>query len=216
MKYFLTLFISLIIFAGCGDNNETPIVKDITSIKIDEPKITKLYVTRNDINFTAKAFYNDGSSADITEYISWYFDDSKFYDYAAFSNGSMYAVANGDDGNETTVKISANYRNLSDTLNTPITIIPAKSISIDDSNISDENNVSTDTTYKLYADVNFTDGNTTKVGKNNSKNITWEVEGDATIISTDDGILEIQFSSGESNVTVSVFDINSTKTYKAN
>ena len=217
MKSILAI-ISLIFLIGCGGNTtDEPILKEIASIKINPPQTTRLYVTQNDINFSATATYNDNSTSDITQYVSWYLQDPKYYNNVSFVDGSIYAITNGDNGDETNVStITASYPIFEATLNQNITVIPATSISIDDSNISDKNNIDTGITYKIYADVNFSDGNQTRIGKNNYRNVLWKVEGNATIISIENGTLEIQFSSGESNITVSIFDINSTKTYNAN
>ncbi len=212
-KKITALFTSLLLLlGGCGDTTETPVVKEIDRIAIDTPSPDFLYATTDELNVTARVYYNDGTSADITANSTWKTD----YTLTTILYGTITPVANGDgNGNEATFEISVQYQDLNDSYS-PLRLIPITALSIDDSNITnDPNAIDTTKVYTLYADGNYSDGTTLRIQSGNSKNVTWSVEGNVTIIDVSDGVLQVQFSDGDSNITVSAFDINDTKSYTA-
>ncbi len=213
--YFAVL--TTLFFGGCGDTTETPIVKEISYIQINQSTQTSLYATTDELNITATAYFNDGSSADVTTAVQWSVPD---YNLTAIMGGTLYAVSNGDgnSGSAFVNEVSISYRDLNDTLRTSIEVIPLTSIDIiEDANITDPNNVDPTLTYVFEANATYGDSSSQLIAPGNLKNIEWVVEGNATL-EVIDGAAHIQFESGETNVTIYAFDINetnATRTYIA-
>ena len=214
MKKTYTSFLiaTAFLFSGCGDTTETPVVADIDHIAIDTPPVTSLYATTDELNLTARVYLNDNSDFDITDSAVWMVSD---YDKASIYGGTLSPSANGDgNGSVAEVEVILSYRDFNDTY-TPIRIIPLQSVFIDDSNITDKNDINTSLTYTLKAFATYGETNTTlQIGPGNSKNISWIAEGNATVEVTD-GIATVTFSGGEANITVVAFEHNETKVYTA-
>ncbi len=197
---------------GCGTTNDTPIVKEINDISIS-PTSATLYATANELDLKAYVNYSDGTSADVTQAARWETDFSK----ASLAYGRLVPKVNGDgNGSNTTLDVTISYRSLNDTQNGMVTIVPLSALHIDDSNISGTPAADTNYTFKATADYANGDQNVS-IDANNSNQIVWSVEGNATLVSVGGGEATISFSKGEANVTVTGFyDINATKSYTIN
>ena len=215
IKKTTTLFsasLLLLALGGCGTTNDSPVVKEINDISIS-PASATIYATANELDLKAYANYSDGTSEDITEAARWETDFSK----ASLAYGKLIPKVNGDgNGSNTTLDITISYRSLGDTQNNMVTIVPLTALHIDDSNISGTPAADTSYTFKATADYANGDQNIS-IDANNSNQIVWSVEGNATLVSVGAGEAIISFSKGEANVTVTGFyDINTTKSYTIN
>ena len=208
----LSTSLLLLALGGCGTTNETPIVKEINDINIS-PTSAAIYATTNQLELKASVNYSDGSSADITEAAKWETDFSK----ASLAYGKLTPKVNGEgNGNSTTLDVTASYRSLSDTHNALVRIIPLTALLIDDSDIGDSPAADINYTLKAIADYGNGDVNIS-IDANNSNQIIWSVEGNATLVDVKDGIATISFTKGEANVTVTGFnEINTSKSYTIN
>ena len=205
---------SLLLFGliGCGTTNDNPVVKEINDIAIS-PTSATIYATTNELDLKAYANYSDGTRADITEACGWETDFSK----ASLAYGKLIPKINGDsNGSSTTLDITISYRSLGDTQNNMVTIVPLAALHIDDSNIS--GTPVADTTYTFKATADYANGDQNiSIDTNNSNQIVWSVEGNATLVNVGGGEATVSFSKGEANVTVTGFyDINATKSYTIN
>jgi len=209
MKKIAFLVATALFLGGCGDNTDTPVVKDVQNIFISYPESqTEVYSTSS-IQLKASVLYDDGSSADITQAAGWKCDYSK----ASIFYGKLTPKVNGEEnGSSTFVDISITYKTLADADDNLIKIIPLTALHIDDSNTSGAPKADVEYTFRATAD--YADAtNSVLIDTNNSNNVTWSVEGKATIVTQGEGKVTIKFGTGDVNVTVSAFDINDTKHY---
>ena len=188
----ITIFTTLaLLFISCGDNTETPL-KDVTHIEIDQPTPPTMYST--DIaNFTATVFYDNLTTADVTEKVNWTSSD---VDIANASNGEVIAgVANGGDAN-----ISITFQGLT-AVPSLIKVTPLSSFSITNADIN------TTGEHTLEAKGSFSDGTIDKVIV---KNIVWTATNGA-VISVLNDVATITVVTGDTNVTATMFgDTNDT------
>jgi len=137
----------ILLFISCGDTTDTPIT-DITAIKINESNTT-IYSTDAPTNPSARVYYADGSTADVTNEVKW---SSSNEAVASVLKGSVQSGSNnGGD-----VNISISYKN--------ITALPSlvRVTQLIDYNISILNaDANTTGTYNLLA-IGVFDDNTTK------------------------------------------------------
>ena len=206
----INAFVSVLILSGCGETTNSPIVSDIRNVQI-EPFAQKLYPTTDSLQLHSSVVFDDGTTESITDKVTWSFENDTFYKYATIFGGEVQPIANGAEGNATVLPIRIDYRGLSDTAS--LDFIAAKSVTINDSDINDRNNIVADRNYTLYADVNYSDGNYSAALGNNSKNIRWSVEGNVTIVHSSEGNLTVSFAKGEANITCFLFDLNDTRSY---
>ena len=207
-----SLFALLMIstFGGCGDDTQTPIVKDIESISIDDTNspIT-IRATTNATQLKALVHYDDGSQADITQAAVWQTDYSK----ATIFYGKLSPLVNGDgNGGETFVDLSFSYSGLEYANDNLVKIVALTTLDINDSNIGKTPQANVE--YLLRAYANYSNGEThIPIDANNSNHIEWSVEGNATIVKQEDGKATIKFLQGDVNVTVKAFEVNATTSY---
>ena len=210
MKYTSTLLGSsllLLALGGCGTNNDTPIVKEVESISVS-PSSANILSTKNEFELNASVHYSDGSESDVKEAARWETDFSK----ASLSYGKLTPKVNGDgNGNDIDISVTASYKGLEDTAS--VTIVPLTKLHIDDSNTSGDPKADVD--YLFKATGEYKDGeNNVSIDENNSNEIVWSVEGNATLVDVKGGMATISFTKGDANVTISAFDeINATKSY---
>ncbi len=194
---------------GCGDTTETPLVKEVEDIQISETNAS-LYATTNKLELHAKVNYDDGSSEDVTQACGWESDD---YTKLSISYGKIVPKANGEgNGSSAFVLISAHYKGLSDS--TTVKLVPLKQLTIVDTNDTNHS-AKAGVAYTFSAIASYTDAKTLPIDENNSQNIQWSVQGHSNSLSTKNGVATIVFDKGESNVTVSAYDINDTFTIQA-
>jgi len=161
MKYFATLFTLFLI--SCGDNTNQSLIKDVTSIKINESNIS-IYATDYESNLTATVYFTDGSSALGTGDMAWSSSDTNIL---GARTGSIYATKNGGDAN-----VSIDYQSMyGDT--TTVHIKELLSINFSDLNLS-----ITDEEQIIYVTGNF-ENNETNVTMQG--NILWTLDGNATV-----------------------------------
>ncbi len=208
MIKFLTLLLPLLFFIGCGENTDNPVVKEIDHIAIDSNGSSKkIYTLQNSFTMSASVYFNDASTADITNLANWSFIDSTNYSVASLFGGVIKPLANSN------ANLSFQIEYASFQAEENATLIKATAIDINDSDVSSP--IDTTQIYTLYADLNFSDGATIQAKSGYDNNISWSVEGNVTLVEVVDGAAKVQFSSGDSNVTVTFFDINKTKSYSA-
>lgn len=215
MKYisiFLSLSFALLNITGCGTSNDKPIVKDVQAVSITSSPVS-IYATKNELDLNASVNYTDGTNADITQAARWETD----FTYASLSYGKLTPKTNGDgNGSSIALDVTISYRTLRDTQNGLVTIVPLTALHIDDSNSSGSPSAGIDYTFKATADYGNGDNNIS-IAAGNSNQITWSVEGNATLVGVTDGIATISFTSGNATVSVTGFgDINDSKSYIVN
>ncbi|MBU1658603.1 hypothetical protein KKG72_06065 [bacterium] len=205
MNLFKTSFLLLtaFFFIACGDNTETPITADVSSISIDQTNPT-IRSTDAFINLTASAQYTDGTSADATTKVNW---TNSNYNVVSMLGGAVEAVANGGESN-----VSISYADFQDTQ--ALTVHKLTSFFISSADIN------TTGVFPLEAKGNF-DNNETNITL--VKNIVWTANNGATI-SIADNIASITIYVGDTNITATVFKETNTsspiapitKTYTVN
>lgn len=186
-----TLYIGLaLLFISCGDNTETPPVKDVVSIEIDDPTMS-IYST-DSANLTATVTFTDSTTASVDNELLW---GSSDLDIASVFNGLVLpGNANGGDANCTIT-----YQDLT-AAPSLITVIPLVSFAITNADI----NATGD--YILEAKGEFEDGTTDKTIV---KNIIWTADNGA-IITVLNNISTITILAGDTNVTAIMFDETNT------
>ena len=206
MKLITTILIVTLalMLTACGENTTSPL-KDVASIKINEAN-QSMYSTDASISLTASVVYDDGSTDDATEYVTW----SSSTDKLSVSTLGVVSVGpyNGGDSN-----ITISYQTLT---STPVEIHLIKMTDFNITMLNAENNVTG--TYPLLATGIFEDGNNTTI----VKNISWDLNNSATV-SGEGSTTEVTIAAtGDTNITASVFindnDFNKTETitYTAN
>ena len=215
MKYFsffLLSFILTLFFGGCKKTTSKPVLKDIENIRIDNVP-DHIYATRNSLQLKAVAHYNDGSEADVTEAAIWRFNDVNNYKEATVFYGLIVPRENGDgNGSDALLDINIAYKELAD--NAQLRIVRATAIAIDDTNISDPNNIKVDDNYTFAVDINYSDSTSAKADENHSNALIWSASGAAEIVSQSGYKAEVHFTrAGEANITLSFHSLNDLRTY---
>lgn len=106
MQHFYKLLLTLPFFlSGCGENTTSPIQPDVKSIQLDK-NVTEVYSTNSTIQLTATVTYEDGTTANATNGITWYYQNINDYSIVNMLGGVVEAAANGGD-----VNISIGYQN---------------------------------------------------------------------------------------------------------
>ncbi len=187
-----------LLFISCGNNTDEPI-KDITAIKIEESNRT-IYSTDDShlsTDFTAKAYYSDGTSAIVTKKVKWYSSD---IDVASVVYGAVLGgKSNGGDAN-----ITISYKNLNGSTFSTLHVVSLVDYNI--SLIDADANVTG--TYDLLAIGSFEDNTTRTI----VKNIEWVVDNGA-IISGEGNETQAQVLAGDTNITSILFsDVNMSRT----
>lgn len=101
------LLLAPVFFAACGENTNTPIGPDVKSIQIDK-NITEIYATNSTIQLTATVTYEDGTTADVTNGVTWFYPNESNYSVATMLGGNVEAAANDSQD----LNISIKYQNL--------------------------------------------------------------------------------------------------------
>lgn len=202
MKYIKTFFLllSTFLFISCGENTKNKIIPDIISIQIDN-STNNIYATDTTVDFTASVTYDDNTTANITSIVKW---STSNKDLITISSGKYSVNENGGESN-----ISIEYEGFSDSVSIKIYGLKSGSLFIDSADINYTG------TYLLTAKGEFIDIDTNEtkdINRSISKNIIWSATNSAVI----SDINTIDIITGDTNVTASVFDINTTKTYTIN
>jgi len=178
------------IFCGCGENTQSTIVPDIRAISIDQQNIT-LHSTDLPVSLSASILYDDNSTQDATDLLKWSSSNQEILSQS--HNNISGGIKNGGDAN-----ITVQYAQLQNTQSVHVDKLIAYTVVHPDINATG--------TYIFEAKGNF-DNNDTNITIHN--NIVWSVNNDATLEVTD-GIANITFITGETNVTATLFgDTNS-------
>jgi hypothetical protein len=200
----LLFFITILIFIGCGNgkNTTSAIVKDIKSIAINKPLVDSILSTSDGYQFQATIYYNDGSESNGTKNVAWRVDD---YDISTMYIGFVKPKANTGD-----INITIFYKDFSDEYRGKFHIIKATGI-----DILNYEDINTTGEFTLTAQATYENNLTKNIDTGNSQNITWYVDGDASLVEIIDGKAKINFYAGETNITASLFnEINKTITIK--
>jgi hypothetical protein len=181
------------LFVGCGENTQdNTIIPDVTSISIDEQNIS-IYSTDKATTLHSSVHYTDGSTADATHYTVWSSSDD---DIATFDNDSdlFGGINNGGDAT-----ISITYDSFKQEVPAHIYALTSFFVNYDEINATG--------TYPLRALGSFENNETNRTIV---KNIYWRADNGAEIEIDDDGVANITFETGDTNVTVTVFDDTNT------
>jgi len=186
LKNSIISIISLL-FISCGSNTDADIV-DIQKIVIDQQEVSIYSTDRETTNLlTATAIFNDNSTKDITDFVTWNSSDTTI---ATVIKGTIYpGTSNGGDSN-----ITISYQSLS----TPSILLHSKKLL--DFNISIlDNDINSTGIYPLQALGNFEDNITKEI----ETNIFWSSSSDAEI-TIDDNITSIEIIE-DTNITATLF-----------
>jgi len=186
LKNSIISIISLL-FISCGSNTDADIV-DIQKIVIDQQEVSIYSTDRETTNLlTATAIFNDNSTKDITDFVTWNSSDTTI---ATVIKGTIYpGTSNGGDSN-----ITISYQSLS----TPSILLHSKKLL--DFNISIlDNDINSTGIYPLQALGNFEDNITKEI----ETNIFWSSSNDAEI-TIDDNITSIEIIE-DTNITATLF-----------
>ncbi|MBU0720979.1 hypothetical protein KJ877_06515 [bacterium] len=189
------LIFTALSFISCGENTQTPVVKHVTSITINETNAS-LYSTSAELALSATAQYNDNTTADITDIVSWSSDDN----ITAIVDKKVTPSANGGDS---TVSIA--YNNYSDSV--PIRVHTLTEISFSDANTTGEQPITISGTF---------DNNESNVSL--QANITWSTDANSTYLSwdVDNNTISINIISFPTTISGTVFGEDFNKTYSGN
>ena len=205
----VSFILTTLLFIGCGENTKNPVTSDILSITIDDNSTTSGFIYATDTSKILKAtvHYQDGTSLDASDYVTW-----KNSDFSVLSmyRGEYSAVANG--GKST---VSIEYGKFNDSLDIEVYALKSNSLAI-----FATNNINTTGTFSIEAKGDFIDIDTNATVDSNKtilNNILWSTTNDAVITIDDNNLVQIEIiKTGETNITASVFDYNVTKTYIIN
>ena len=196
------LIIATLIFSACGENTKTPITKDISSIDINETTKT-VNSTDKIVLLGANANYDDGSSAEVTNFVTWNNSD---YSLLSMYNGAILPISNGGDAN-----ITIEYGKFNDSIKIKVLALKQNTLSI----FPISSDINSTGSYEFVAKGDFIDLDTNLTIESNVtivKNIIWTTTNGAIVTITDD-IAQIQLQAGDTNVTATVFkDVNLTVT----
>lgn len=201
--------LTTLLFIGCGENTKNPVTSDILSITIDDNSTTSGFIYATDTSKILKAtvHYQDGTSLDASDYVTW-----KNSDFSVLSmyRGEYSALANG--GKST---ISIEYGKFNDSLDIEVYALKSNSLAI-----FATNDINTTGTFSIEAKGDFIDIDTNATVDSNKtilNNILWSTTNDAVITIDDNNLVEVEIiKTGETNITASVFDYNVTKTFIIN
>ena len=205
----VSFMLTTLLFIGCGENTKNPVTSDILSITIDDNSTTSGFIYATDTSKILKAtvHYQDGTSLDASDYVTW-----KNSDFSVLSmyRGEYSAVANG--GKST---ISIEYGKFNDSLDIEVYALKSNSLAI-----FATNDINTTGTFSIEAKGDFIDIDTNATVDSNKtilNNILWSTTNDAVITIDDNNLVEVEIiKTGETNITASVFDYNVTKTFIIN
>ncbi len=205
----LPFILITLLFIGCGENTKNPVTSDILSITIDDNSTASGFIYATDTSKTLKAtvHYQDGTSLDASDYVTWKNSD---FDVLSMYRGEYSAVANG--GKST---ISIEYGKFNDSLDIEVYALKSNSLAI-----FTTNDINTTGTFSIEAKGDFIDIDTNATVDTNRtilNNILWSTTNDAVITIDDNNLVEVEIiNTGETNITASVFDYNVTKTFIIN
>ncbi len=207
IKNILLITTSLFFIACGGENTQSPVIKDIQTLIIDDNNFTICSTDAdNDKNkLSATICFDDASCQDATDNVTW---NSTDISIASVTSGYIkVGSTNGGD-----VNITVSYRGL---LSDPITLNIKKLTSF---NIS-SSDINTTGDHTLEATGNF-DSITDRVI---AKNIIWSADNGA-LFTTQDDVITMTILTGDTNLTATVFQDENlsspiapqTKTYTVN
>lgn len=187
--------IPMIFFLGCGENTESPVVKDIQSIQIDDGNFS-IYSTDQSKALSASVTYTDSTTKLIANSDMW---SNSNYDVLLMSNGVITPISNG--GNST---VSIKIGTLSHKINVDV-------IKIVDFNIS-HGNITTTGNHIIDAIGLFENNQTKKV----YRNIIWETNNTSTVSMDENYVRTLSVVSGDTKLTATVYgDDNETNITKS-
>lgn len=189
MKTITSSFLILIatFFISCGENTKTPIITDVSKIEIDDTNAT-MYSTDSAKSLSSTVTYNDNTTANATQGVTWLSSDSNIL---MMSQNSALASANGGD-----VNISIEYEQFNDTIG--FKVYKLESVNYSDIDISDTSNSQT-----IYVSGNF-DNNETNVSM--SQNIVWISDSNSTISESNSSEITLTLHDTQSLLTGTLFD----------
>lgn len=202
----LLIITPAIFFIACGDNTDTPVVKDISSINITDSNVT-MYSTDFSKTLNASVTYDDNTTASIINTPDMWTNSN--YDALSMYNGIITPASNNGGSSIVGIEVGS----FSDEIN--VTVLKLTSF---DFNTTADVNTSGEY-YTLIATGTFEDNNTATI----HRNIIWTATNSATII-YEDNVTKVSFIEGETNVTATVFGETNTsaelapitKTYNIN
>lgn len=190
MKYIiLSLLFIATFFQACGENTEDPIVPVVSKIEID-PLTEDIYATDSTHTLTATITYEDNTTADGTEGVTW---ENSNYGLVYMLGGIIRPVSNGGD-----VNISIQYEGFTNSVELEIISLESFSIDLNDTNL-------TTGTHVISFPGVFEDNNTKEI----QNNIVFDINNSGSITQKDDLTYEITLRAGDTNITASVFGYDS-------
>jgi hypothetical protein len=193
MKLLTYLFLPLItlFFISCGENTQETQIPDIVSIQIN-PHNIQTYSTDAPLALSATVTYSDSTTADVTSNVNW---SSSNNDVVNAIYGNLTAgIVNGGDAN-----LSITYDKFSDTTSVVVHKLTSYTIKHPDINSTGS--------YIFEALGNFDNNETNRTIVTN---INWYADNNATIEVASDGKATITLQTGDTNVTVTMFNDTNT------
>jgi len=186
-KFTLPFILLTAVFSGCGENTQSTLVPDVKEIKIDETNIS-IYSTDVQKNLHASILYDDNSSQDGTNIVKW--SSSNQNAVKQFNNTIQGGTQNGGDA-----EISIKYAQFSNTQSVHVHKLLSYTIVHDDVN-------TTGGPFTFEAKGTFDNNETNRTIQTH---IFWSANNSATV-DVVDGVANITFVAGETNVTTTLFE----------
>lgn len=183
----ITLLACASFFSACQETTTTASLVDISSIYLTN-KTVSFYPTDKSLQMFATVTYKDSSTVDATNKVDWLSSNINLF---TVSNGKITAgILNGGDAN-----VSIAYKKYSDSTSVHFHKLTAFHLQYPDINSSGTGS------YLFSAYGDFDNGETNRSIANS---ISWSFNGQ-TVTNITDGIATIDFLTGESNVTATMF-----------
>ena len=176
---------------GSQENTQSTIVPDVTAIQIDDTNIS-IYSTDVQKSLSASILYDDNSTQDGTNVVKWSCSNQNAVRQT--NNTIQGGIQNGGDAN-----ITVKYAQLSNTQSVHVHKLLSYTIVHDDVN-------TTGGPFKFEAQGTFDNNETNRTIQTH---IFWAANNSATI-DIIDGIANITFVAGETNVTATLFEDTNT------
>ena len=192
------LILTAFVFISCGENTQTPVTTDISSIKINETNVT-MYSTDDSIRLTANVVYEDGTEVNATNQLTWVNSD---YTLINMFLGTILPIANGGDTN-----ISIEYGNLSDYESVHVHKLTEITLHPSDINTTNQTDVIT-----ISGSFDNNDSNVSI-----QRNVTWSTDVNSTILTTtDDNNITLDIHSFPTTITATILGEDFNYTYSGN
>lgn len=183
------LLITTLFFLGCGENTDKPLTHLVTSIDINVSTL-EIYSTSDSVKLGATVYFDDNTSADVTNNVYWYNSD---YNSTNMLVGEISgALGNGGESN-----VSIKYEHLSDFITVKVHKLDFNSTYISSPDIN------TTGVHPLEVKGSF-DNNDTNITL--VKNLNWTANNGA-VITVENNLATIEIiNTGETNISVRFFN----------